>query len=186
MFAFLILSLIGCAPTCEDIEGAVCADDAQALQDRIDQLESAGTAYAWFDQDGVQVTDGPELVWFDDDGVLWQVDVDQGIPVPMILELSDVESYFAEADCSGAPLRRYTPAPLVAFWEYDPRDNIIPALVRDANSAVLRIVPLATEWDGRCDEYEGGFTIALVPAEDIQEKPLPTMAWVPPIYPQAL
>lgn len=182
----LILTLLACSPTCEDVEGAVCADDVAALEERIDQLEAAGTPYAWFDQDGTQVTDGPELVWFDDAGVLWQVDVDRGIPVPLILEQADVESYFAEADCSGAPLRRYTPAPLVAFWEYDPRDNEIPALVRDADSATYRIVPLATEFEGRCDEYDGGFTIALVPQEEIRETPLPSITWVAPVYPQEL
>lgn len=182
----LILTILGCAPTCEDIEGAVCADDVAALQERIDQLEAAGTAYAWFDQDGTQVTDGPELVWFDDEGVLWQVDVDRGGPVPLILEQADVESYFAEADCSGAPLRRYTPAPLVAFWEYDPRDSDVPALVRDADSATYRIVPLATEYDGMCDDYDGSFTIALVSAEDIKEQALPSMTWVAPVYPREL
>lgn len=181
-----LLTLVGCAPTCEDIEGAVCADDVAAIQERVDQLEAAGTAYAWFDQDGVQVTTGPELVWFDDEGVLWQVDPDQGFPVPMIMEISDAESYFAEADCSGTPLRRYTPPPLVAFWEYDPRDNDVPALVRAADSATVRIEPLATEYDSVCRAFDTPFTIILVAAEDITSMALPTETWAPPLYPLAL
>lgn len=186
--ALLAFALVGCAPTCEDIEGAVCVDDVAAMQARIDQLEAAGTAYAWFDQDGVQVTDGPDLVWFDDAGVLWQVDVDAGEPTALATEY-DLAGfvYHLTADCSDPAMYGGLPAPKIAFYNGSARDDY-PILIRDASLDEVDAVAVAfaDEDDGVCRGAVSTREQHLVPTSAVRELGRPDIVWPAPLFPAAL
>lgn len=187
MFAILLLSLIGCAPSCDEVEGAVCADDVAALQERIDQLEAAGTAYAWFDQDGVQVTAGPELVWFDGEGVMWQVDPDRGIPDGYATEYDVAGLVFhMTEDCSDPGYYGGLAAPKVAFYNGDARDDY-PVYTRDASPDEIHAQAVTYEAeDGECREGGPNREQHLVPVTALHEIARPDVVWTAPIYPAAL
>lgn len=180
MLALALLTLIGCATSCEDIEGAVCADDLAAL-------EAAGAAYAWFDQDGVQVTEGAELVWFDDEGVLWQVDPDAGVPDgrPTSYDLAGIVFHLA-ADCSDPGMYGGLPSPKVAFYNGEAREDY-PVLVRDASADEVDAVAAAyLTTAGDCREAEVPREQHLVPVAAVRELARPDVVWVAPLYPAPL
>lgn len=184
----LILTILACAPTCDEVEGAICADDVAALQERIDQLEAAGTAYAWFDQDGVQVTTGPELVWFDDAGVLWQVDVDAGEPTapPNSADFPDNEFHLTE-DCSDEGFWANPPPAMTAFYMGHTVHDSLPVYVRDADSIVVIATAIAyTDQGSDCRQWSNPAEQYLVPTANIREISRPDVVWVAPLYPAAL
>jgi hypothetical protein len=187
MLTLALLALLGCAPTCNEVEGAICADDVQALQERMDQLEAAGATYAWFDQDGVQVTDGPELVWFDEAGVLWQVDADRGIPDAYATEYDVAGTVFhMTEDCSDPGYYGGLASPKVAFYNGDARDDY-PVYVRDASPDEIYARAVAYEADsGECREGGPNRDQHLVPTTELHEIARPDVVWPAPLYPKTL
>ena len=176
----LLLTLLACAPpTCDEVEGAICADD---LADWMDDT-APPSGWAWFDAEGRQVTIDAELLWEDDDGVIWQVDPVGAVPYPLaISSLNPVRRWFESNDCSGAALVFDPPPPGFAYG-LDGQD----VLVWWGGAVEGPTIAGSIELDGTCigDRTEASTTTARWADVDVVEG-VPAPGWTSPLYLQAL
>lgn len=164
--------LLACGPTdCTDIKGAVCVDSSSPLD--------TNNGWAWFDQLGRQVTDGPDLVWRDRDGVIWRVDAVQAKPYAAEGSPDLARVWFEGEDCAGAGWRRGLPDPMTAvtttpgLWVWT--GSYTPVEIESLSSADAK---------GSCvvEAVEG----LAIPVGELLAIEEPGVTWVPPLVPEDL
>lgn len=181
----LLLSLLACAPTCEDVEGAICEDELAALLEADTGLDGG---WAWFDADGVQVTRDAGLLWEDADGVIWQVDPVGAVPYPLQVDGPHEHPWFESADCSGTAYQNLVTTPWVlipappAFTAFGfATPSVVDVRVWEATDQ-LEVRDLnSIETEGGCSDSTRS-DVATVPWDTTRTiESVPTPGWVPPM-----
>lgn len=173
----LLLTLFACAPTCEDIEDAICADELAAL---LEADTGLGDGWAWFDAEGRQVTRDAELLWEDEEGVIWQVDPVLAVPYALEVDSRTALQWFESEDCTGTTWAVFVAPPNFAYTA-DAYDEV---WVWSAGSTTPTIPTLnsyqSTPDSGCSARREDGFSA--IPWASVDEIDLPgATGWAAPM-----
>lgn len=173
------MTLFACAPTCEDVEGAICADELAEMLEADTGLDGG---WAWFDAEGRQVTIDAELLWEDDDGVIWQVDPVRASPFALLTDSPASYPWFESDNCSGDALGVLVPAP---HWAYVGNAED-PIRVWRGGDVTMSVRLQSRTYNGECSEF-GRTEDVVVRWDDIDVlATTPSPEWVGPLRLQPL
>lgn len=180
LLTLALLALVGCAPTCDEVEGAICEDELADLLDRPED-DTGADGWAWFDQAGMRVTRDAELLWEDDAGVIWQVDPVVGLPFAVDDDGIATRPRFMSEDCTGEALVADPPPQMFAYGEYN---GPIYVWIGDDIAGVERV----NSYDdaGACREGSIGSQPLALWADVMTLGAIPAPGWTAPLELQPL